>query len=123
MRRKLRMESLCLIFLMALIFFCCSKKNSAEEDQTVTTGPDSIVAPKSAADIGLSIYKSKCAACHGDDGAAGIAGATNLQTSQLTDEAIRQTIANGRGIMPSFRANISESEIKYVVAYVRNLKK
>jgi mono/diheme cytochrome c family protein len=122
MRRTMRIETLCRIFLMVLIFFCCSKKNSADEDQTVTPGSDSAVALKSTEDIGLSIYKNKCTACHGNDGAAGIAGATNLQTSQLTEEGIQHTISNGRGRMPSFRANISESEIKYVAAYVRNLK-
>lgn len=116
------LKSLCLISLVVFLFFCCSGKNSAEEDQTVTTGSDSVVTQESAGDIGLSIYKSKCAACHGGDGAAGIAGATNLQTSQVTVEAIQQTIANGRGRMPSFRTSISEGEIKYVAAYVRTLK-
>ena len=111
-----------LICLIVLLFFGCSKKNSADEDRTATTVSDSMVVSKSAGDIGMSIYKSKCAACHGDDGAAGIAGATNLQISQLTEEAIQLTIANGRGRMPSFGAGIPENEIKVVAAYVKTLK-
>jgi cytochrome c553 len=69
------------------------------------------------------VYESKCAACHGSDGQAGIANAANLQTSQSDSLYVISTILNGKGAMPSFKNGLSETEIQKLVSYVYGLRK
>src|SRR5436309_1704949 len=77
-------------------------------------------------------YDAKCAKCHGKDGRAKSLHAKQLHARDLTDaawqndvsdERLFNSISNGRNKMPSFKKQLSESEIDALVAYVRRFKK
>lgn len=69
------------------------------------------------------IFVQQCATCHGEDGAKGISGATNLTESQLSLNDRKEVIANGRGLMPAFGEQLSEQELDELAAYTMTLKK
>jgi mono/diheme cytochrome c family protein len=69
-----------------------------------------------------NIYRQKCALCHGNDGAAGIAGATDLSKSTLSPEERVAVIAAGRGNMMPFRELLSTEEMVSVANYLDKLR-
>jgi cytochrome c6 len=78
------------------------------------------------------VYAKHCATCHGKDGRAKtfkakLNSARNLTDPKwqesVTDERIFNSIANGRGKMPSFNKKLSDDDIEKLAAYVRTLKK
>ena len=93
-----------------------------------TTAASSNVVP-SAVD-GSTVFASKCALCHGKDG-AGLPnwkskGQPDLTSADWqksrTDAQIGEIVKNGKGkYMPSFKAKLSDDEINAVVAHVRSL--
>jgi len=77
-----------------------------------------------AADDGAAIYKSKCAACHGPDGAGKVGPAvkgTSLSDAQITDlltkGATGKKAPHGKAV-----AGLTEDQAKAVAAYVKSLK-
>jgi mono/diheme cytochrome c family protein len=83
---------------------------------------------KAATPDGHTIFAHNCAPCHGPEG-KGIAAMKTpdftdpkVQAS-LTDDAIRQTIRNGKKgtAMPAWRGKLSEDEIASVAGYLRTL--
>ena len=72
---------------------------------------------------GKAIFEQVCGMCHGKDGALGLNGAANLTSSKLTDEQKKNIILNGKGLMPAYQDQLSESDIEAVTAYVNTLKK
>lgn len=88
--------------------------------------------PTVPADNAVSLFASKCAACHGKDG-AGLPnwkskGQPNLTKSEWqdshTDEEIADTIKNGKGeYMPPFKDKLSDEEIIALVSRLRMFKK
>src|SRR2546423_11375730 len=78
------------------------------------------------------LFAHNCARCHGKDGSAKtfqgkLAGARNLTDAEwqakVSDEHLFNSIANGRGKMPSFGKKLSSAQIESLVAYVRSLKR
>ena len=78
------------------------------------------------------VFAKHCASCHGKDGRAKtfkgkLSSARNLTDPKwqdsVTDERIFNSIANGRGKMPSFNKKLTDAEIDKLAAYVRTLKK
>jgi mono/diheme cytochrome c family protein len=77
---------------------------------------------------GASVFKSKCVTCHGADG-SGTAVGKSLQVADLrspevqskSDAELTQAISDGKGNMPGFKGNISDDEIRAVLAHVRTL--
>ncbi len=79
------------------------------------------------AEAGQVVFEDNCAACHGDDGT----GNRDLGAPNLTDAiwlyggdpaAIRASIEGGRaGVMPSWNAKLSPSQIAAVATYVHQL--
>jgi putative heme-binding domain-containing protein len=71
---------------------------------------------------GSTLFRARCAECHGADG-KGVAGhdLTRLWTAGATDERVFQTIRNGvpNTIMPSSTA--PDGEIRALIAYLRSL--
>jgi mono/diheme cytochrome c family protein len=61
--------------------------------------------------------------CHGPDGKMNASGAADLSVSQMNIEQRIEIIKNGKGIMFSFQAQLSEEQIKAVAAYLDELKK
>lgn len=85
-----------------------------------------------AADPGAELYAKHCANCHGPQGAGdGMLGSalkpppTDLTDAEkmasLTDEAILEVMAQGKGMMPGLGSAVSEDELKALLAYVRTL--
>jgi mono/diheme cytochrome c family protein len=70
---------------------------------------------------GASIYKAKCAMCHGADGK----GKTPLTATAQKDsvEEIAKIVADGKKPkMPSYQGKLSAEEIKAVSTFVKSLK-
>jgi cytochrome c6 len=74
-------------------------------------------------------FQSKCAMCHGPDGAGSEVGKSmnvpDLRApvvQKLPDAQLAQVIADGKGGMPSFKSSLSEDEIHALVAHIRSLR-
>jgi cytochrome c6 len=73
-------------------------------------------------------FQTKCAMCHGPDGAGSEAG-KSLNVPDLRSEAVQKlpdaqlvtTISDGKGGMPPFKGSLSETQIHALVRYVRSL--
>ena len=76
-------------------------------------------------------YKSKCAMCHGADGKGDTPvgkkmGAHDFASPEVqgaSDAQLTETISKGKGKMPGYEKSLSASDIKDLVAYVRELGK
>ena len=78
-----------------------------------------------------TLYKSKCAACHGPDGA----GATTMgkklgakafrapEVSKLSDAELFDITKNGKNKMPAYDKKLTDDQIKDLIKYIRNLCK
>lgn len=87
--------------------------------------------PAHSQSAGEALYKTKCATCHGADGA----GATpagkatkardfcSQEVKQETDEEWNSIIGKGKNKMPAYDKKLKDTEIKDVVAYIRGLCK
>ena len=71
-------------------------------------------------------FRTKCAMCHGRDGAGSEIGksmnAPDLRSQpvqKLPDAELAQVIANGKGGMPSFKGSLNAGQIHEIVAYLR----
>ena len=83
------------------------------------------------ADDGATVYKSKCAACHGADlggkPAAKIPSLVSDESRKLSDEELTDAIANGGKSKKASHAfadkGILPDQIKMVVSYIRDAQK
>ncbi len=69
-----------------------------------------------------AIYSQVCQTCHGPDGQQTTGSAVNLQQSSLSVKERRDVIANGRGLMPGYRSQLTELEIEALAKYTTLLK-
>jgi mono/diheme cytochrome c family protein len=84
-----------------------------------------------AGDDGVTLYKTKCAACHGVDGAgkpaAKIPSLISDEAKKLTDADLTDAVANGgKNKKPThaFAAKgVTPDQIKMVIAYIREMQK
>jgi cytochrome c6 len=80
---------------------------------------------------GATLYKTKCAMCHGADGKGDLPMGKKLNVRDLgspevqkqTDAELSTIIAKGKGKMPAFEAKLTSAQIGQVVAYIRELAK
>jgi mono/diheme cytochrome c family protein len=76
-----------------------------------------------SAQDGPTLYKGKCAMCHGVDGtkiaAHDLSGAT---TQGMSDSDLSGVITNGKGKMPASKS-LKPDQVAGLVAYIRTLKK
>lgn len=85
--------------------------------------------PLFAAD-GAAVYKSKCATCHGPDGAGQTAAGKSMKVRDLraaevqkqTDLELTKVISGGKGKMPPYGKQLSEPDIAALIAFIRTLK-
>jgi len=85
----------------------------------------------SLADGGADTFKSKCAVCHGADGAGKTAMGQKLNLRDLgsadvqkqSDADLKGIITNGKDKMPKYDGKLSADEISSVVKFIRTLKK
>ena len=83
------------------------------------------------ADSGADIYKTKCSACHGKNGAGDTMLGKNLKLRPLgsdevqerSDDELFAIISKGKNRMPSFDRKLSKDQIRDLVKYIRLLKK
>jgi mono/diheme cytochrome c family protein len=106
------------------------KKVSIQVFAAVATFVTVLVLPTPAHTQNASeaIYKSKCAACHGADGAGSAMGTKlgvhdfhSADVQKQTDAALTEIIATGKNKMPSYAKTLKADEITALVAYVRTL--
>jgi mono/diheme cytochrome c family protein len=79
---------------------------------------------------GAATFKTNCVACHGEDGSGDTPTGKSLKAANLrsleiqkkTNTELATVIANGKGNMPAFKPNLSDDQIKSVIAYIRTLK-
>jgi len=84
-----------------------------------------------AADDGATIYKAKCAACHGADlagkPAAKIPSLVSDDAKKASDADLTEMIANGgkdKKAMHAFaNKGVSADQVKMVIAYIRDAQK
>lgn len=89
----------------------------------VEGGQSDEVSTDQAIKIGKSLYfKRNCNSCHGTDGAAGFQKAKNLQLSTMSDKEMAEIIVNGKGLMPA-NEGLNDSEVDYLVNYIKTFKK
>jgi cytochrome c6 len=73
-------------------------------------------------------FRTKCAMCHGQDGAGSEVGKSmnvpdlrSQAVQKLPDAELAQIISNGKGGMPSFKNSLSDAQIHSLVAYIHSL--
>jgi mono/diheme cytochrome c family protein len=84
-----------------------------------------------AQETGDNLFKSKCAMCHGPDGAGKTKMGETLKIPDLqsadvqkkSDADLNAVIAKGRNKMPAYEAKLSKEEIAKLVVYIRELAK
>lgn len=84
-----------------------------------------------AADDGAAMYKTKCTACHGANGAgkpaAKIPSLISDEAKKLSDEDLTDAIANGGKNKKATHAfaqkGLTPDQIKLIVGYIRDLQK
>jgi mono/diheme cytochrome c family protein len=75
-------------------------------------------------------YKSKCAMCHGPDGAAATPAGKAMQTPPVTspqfakasDVELIAILKNGKAKMPAYNSKLTDDQMKALVTYMRSLK-
>jgi cytochrome c6 len=76
-----------------------------------------------------TVYKQKCAGCHGPDGKAATPAGKAMKVPSFaeskgkSDAELAEIIEKGKGKMPKYGASMKPDEIKEMVAYVRSLAK
>ena len=122
---KKRNKAMVLIsaFFFVYIYFLSTTKNVKLKRANL----DGIVTDTSATNYnelahGKAIYINNCLRCHGEDGKAGINGASNLTASMCENRGLVGIIKHGRNLMPGFKDQLSEIEINAVATYVKSLR-
>jgi len=87
--------------------------------------------PSAQADDAATLFKSKCAMCHGPDGSGNtptgkamkVADLRSEEVQKQTDAQLIEATTNGKAKMPAFKGKLTEPQIKELVQYVRELAK
>ena len=90
-----------------------------------------LVAPVHAQTDAASMYKAKCASCHGADGKGETPAGKALKARDFaspevqkeTDEELVVVIQKGKNKMPAYGSSLKDPQIKDLVAYIRGLAK
>ena len=83
-----------------------------------------------AQDSPEAMYKAKCAACHGPDGAGGTAAGKKLgakdfhspAVTAMSDGDLVDITKNGKDKMPAYGKSLTDVQINAVVKYIRAMK-
>jgi mono/diheme cytochrome c family protein len=85
-----------------------------------------------AADTGPDLFATKCATCHGKDGAGSTPMGKSLKLKDLgsadvqkaSDKELKETIAKGKGkMMQPYAGKLGDPQIDALVKFIRSLKK
>jgi cytochrome c6 len=88
-------------------------------------------APLRADGDGASMFKTKCAMCHGPDGKGEVPMGKKLAARDLTsadvqkqsDAQLTEVVAKGKNKMPAYGDKLSKEQIAQLVAYIREIAK
>lgn len=89
------------------------------------------ISPVRAQNDAASVFKSKCAACHGPDGSGNTPAGKSMKirdfhsadVQKQTDAELTEIITTGKSPMPGYKGKITDDQIKQLVGYVRELGK
>ena len=84
-----------------------------------------------AQETGESLFKAKCAMCHGPDGVGKTTMGQTLKipdlhsedVQKLSDADLTQIVTKGKNKMPAYEAKLSKEQIAQLVGFVRDLAK
>jgi mono/diheme cytochrome c family protein len=84
-----------------------------------------------AQSAGGTLFKTKCAACHGPDGKGEVPmgkklGARDLNSAEVqkqTDAQLTEVVTKGKNKMPAYNGKLSKEQIAQLVAYIREIGK
>lgn len=84
-----------------------------------------------AAQDGPTLYKAKCAMCHGPDGKGetpmgkklNIRDLSSPEVQKQTDAELTTIISEGKGKMPAFKGKLTAEQFGQVLAHIRELGK
>jgi mono/diheme cytochrome c family protein len=87
--------------------------------------------PVRAQETGETLFKGKCAMCHGPDGAGKTTMGQALKipdlhspdVQKLSDAELTQIVTKGKNKMPAYEAKLSKEQIALVVGFARDLAK
>ena len=87
--------------------------------------------PVKAQETGESLFKGKCAMCHGPDGAGKTPMGEKLKIPDMhsadvqkkSDADLKTVIAKGKDKMPGYETKLSKEQIDKLVSYIRELGK
>lgn len=89
-----------------------------------------VAAPAQAQNPAETLYKAKCAMCHGPDGKGSPTGIkmgahdfASAEVQKQTDAQLSDAIAKGKNKMPGYEKSLKPEQIKDLVAYIRALAK
>ena len=122
---------LVLAMTLAMIAGCGSKSESTGETAMNAT-PEATPAAPAAAKDGPTVFKERCALCHGPDGHGDGPGSKALNPkprnfhdkaymASRSDDSLLFVIHNGKGAMPKWGGVLKEEEITAVLAHIRGL--
>ncbi|SPP63098.1 c-type cytochrome [Nitrospira lenta] len=97
----------------------------------IVLGQPASEVPRGDAVRGKTLFVRKCAGCHGAAGGGDgyrllgpdPANLTSLSTSKKSDAELLKTIHNGKPNMPAWKGQLSDSQIRDVLVYIRTLMK
>jgi len=80
---------------------------------------------------GATVFKTKCAPCHGADATGSTPAGKSMKLRDLTsadvqkqtDEQLTAIITGGKSPMPAYKDKLTGDQITQVVAYLRTLAK
>ena len=89
------------------------------------------VAAGAWAEPAASVYKTKCAACHGPAGDASTPAGKALKVPSFTSEAVLKEsdanllaiATNGKGKMPAWHDKLSDDQLRDLIAFIRAMQK
>lgn len=84
-----------------------------------------------AADEAADLFKSKCAMCHGPDGAGKTVMGEKLKIPDLqsadvqkkSDADLETIIGKGKEKMPAYETKLSKEQVERLVSYIRSVAK
>ena len=87
--------------------------------------------PGRGQETGESLFKAKCAMCHGPDGAGKTTMGQTLkipdlhspEVQKLSDTELTQIVTKGKNKMPAYEEKLSKEQITQLVGFIRDLAK
>jgi len=122
---KKKNKALAVISLLFLIGAYGLAEVSKKKRLNPVAGQENTVAPDANGAVDAhAIYTANCTKCHGEDGKAGLLGASDLSVSTMDANAMLEIVKSGKnGTMPAFAGALTDEQIGAVVGYIETLKK